>query len=482
DRYAGGWVAAYTDACEATHARGEQSAALLDRRMACLARRRGELDALVTLLASGGADAAEHAVSAVYGLRPVASCGAAAVGQVAPPAADQRAAVAEVERELARADALDLAGSPREALAVSRAATERAAAIGYPPLAARAAYQTGFLELLTGDLDRGRARLREAVAAAQAAGDDDTAGQAAAALLYAAAERADADDGQAWAAFARASAARRGGDPLLVAKVHQYEGNLWRRRGDSPRAIGAYRAALAALEPALGPEHPGIVSALVGLGAALRATGDVAEARAVYQRAADMARALAGPDHPMVGFPLGGLGNALVAAGELERAAEVQAEVLRIWTAAFGERHPRVASALGNAAVLDLRRGQAGRALAGFERVLAIQLGTLGEDHPKTALTRGHIGEALLALGRRREARASLESAAAVQERVLGPDHPDLGGTLSALGRLRCAAGDRAAGEELLRRALAIGEARQHAGLTQAARAGLDGCRPRRRR
>src|SRR5690606_24495734 len=51
-RSAGGWVAAYTDACEATRARGEQSAALLDRRMACLARRRGELDALVTLLAS----------------------------------------------------------------------------------------------------------------------------------------------------------------------------------------------------------------------------------------------------------------------------------------------------------------------------------------------------------------------------------------------------------------------------------------------
>src|SRR5258707_13249982 len=39
DDYVGGWVAMYTEACEATHVRGEQSAEVLDLRMACLQER-----------------------------------------------------------------------------------------------------------------------------------------------------------------------------------------------------------------------------------------------------------------------------------------------------------------------------------------------------------------------------------------------------------------------------------------------------------
>ena len=481
DRHAAAWVAAYTDACEATRVRGEQSEALLDRRMECLARRRGELDALAAALEAGGAAVLEHAVSAAHGLRPVSSCEAGAVGGVAPPPAPLREQVTALDAALARADALERTGDLRGALEAARTAAAQAGGTGYPPIAARAGYLAGFLEILTGELDAGRARLRDAVAAAQAAGDDDTAGQAAAALVHAAVERGDADDARAWAAFARASSERRGGDPVLAAKVHQYEGNLWRRGGDGPRAIESYRAALAALEPALGPAHPGLVSAQVGLGAALLATGDVAGARASYERAAEMARALGGPDHPMVGFPLNGLGNALVAAGELERAAAVQAETLRIWTAAFGPRHARVASALGNAAVLDLHRGAYQEALAGFEQVLAIQQETLGAEHPRTALTVSHIGNTLLHLDRADEARARLEQAAALQERALGAEHPELGATLAALGALRCAAGEPA-GEPLLRQALAIGEARRHARLELAALIELGDCLVRRGR
>src|SRR5437016_3526179 len=73
DRYAGQWAGDYGEACEATHVRGEQSAASLDLRMECLDQRRRELDAFVARLAEDPAHLADAAVAAHY-LAPIADC------------------------------------------------------------------------------------------------------------------------------------------------------------------------------------------------------------------------------------------------------------------------------------------------------------------------------------------------------------------------------------------------------------------------
>ncbi len=52
DRYAKAWADQYTDACEATHVRGEQSAETLELRMGCLGRRRDDLQALTDVLSA----------------------------------------------------------------------------------------------------------------------------------------------------------------------------------------------------------------------------------------------------------------------------------------------------------------------------------------------------------------------------------------------------------------------------------------------
>ena len=44
------WIDSHTQACEATRVYGEQSEELLDRRMSCLAQRRGELAAVSAAL------------------------------------------------------------------------------------------------------------------------------------------------------------------------------------------------------------------------------------------------------------------------------------------------------------------------------------------------------------------------------------------------------------------------------------------------
>jgi hypothetical protein len=61
DDYTAAWTAAHTEACEATHLRGEQSPALLDLRMACLHRDLSEVRALVGVLADADADVVERA-------------------------------------------------------------------------------------------------------------------------------------------------------------------------------------------------------------------------------------------------------------------------------------------------------------------------------------------------------------------------------------------------------------------------------------
>ena len=64
----------YTDACEATHVRGEQSAEVLDLRMACLNERLGNARALSDVFATADGKVVENAVSAAAALPSLDRC------------------------------------------------------------------------------------------------------------------------------------------------------------------------------------------------------------------------------------------------------------------------------------------------------------------------------------------------------------------------------------------------------------------------
>src|SRR5204862_7915843 len=74
DEYARRWVSMYTDACEATHVRGEQSAEVLDLRMGCLQGRLGGVAALSEILARADGTVVQNAVSAAGALPPLDRC------------------------------------------------------------------------------------------------------------------------------------------------------------------------------------------------------------------------------------------------------------------------------------------------------------------------------------------------------------------------------------------------------------------------
>src|SRR6185295_1287796 len=130
DRYAQHWIGAQQAACEATHVRHVQSAALLDRRIECLAARRRSLAAAADVLQSQPAQAVAHAGELLNSLGDIERCAdtaallASAAAPPANPAIRQRAAA--VRQQLAGAGARLAAGDLAGAEPVVAAAAQLA--------------------------------------------------------------------------------------------------------------------------------------------------------------------------------------------------------------------------------------------------------------------------------------------------------------------------------------------------------------------
>ena len=74
DEYGRSWVQMHTEACEATHLRGEQSAELLDLRTACLQDRLRRFEALAQVLIEADTKTMSRAAKAAASLAPLAAC------------------------------------------------------------------------------------------------------------------------------------------------------------------------------------------------------------------------------------------------------------------------------------------------------------------------------------------------------------------------------------------------------------------------
>src|SRR6185503_1037464 len=180
DRYAEDWASGYTDACEATRLRGEQSEDMLDRRMACLEQRRIELAAKVDVLERADRSSLEKAAQTAQSLAAVSEC--ADLGRLAsrvmPP---DRATRAEVERsweELGRAKALFESGRYAEGEPVARAVAEQASTLRYRPLEADAKLTLAQLLDAKGEYTPAETALRQALRSAQSGGVQDVAARA----------------------------------------------------------------------------------------------------------------------------------------------------------------------------------------------------------------------------------------------------------------------------------------------------------------
>jgi len=167
DAYAQDWIDRHTQSCEA-HQRGETSPMLLDRTMACLHQRKGELAALVDVLVEAAPGTIENAVLAAHNLPSLAACTDSEALLAALPLPDDADAKREVEAlrgDLGRALALEGAGRYDEGLELVSAIEARVKSVHYLPLTAEFRLREGSLHMWLSNYSEAEPLLAKAFAA-----------------------------------------------------------------------------------------------------------------------------------------------------------------------------------------------------------------------------------------------------------------------------------------------------------------------------
>ncbi len=418
DGYAGRWVQAHREACEATRIRGEQTEAVLSLRMMCLERRRKELAALVRLLERPDTSLVDRSVDAAMALSAVSQCGdtdaLAQVGRPEDPA--RRAALEKLEEQLAGVDALRIAARYSQGLEEARAALSAAQSLAFKPLVAQAHLELGLLLDSTGDQKGASRELQEAIKLAESGRDDVTKTRAASRLGFVIGYRqSQTEPSLGWVHLAEGTLERLGTDryPELESDVYTVLGLVFLRAGNWREALAGFQRSLAAAEhiPAADLQR---ARALANIAATLGHLGDREEAVRSGRMAIATFEKLRGRDHPILVEPLQNLTNDLVELGRHAEALAASDRALALTMAKLGPEHPATADVLDSRSSVLLELGRPKEALAASERALALHQKVKGATSAEGFSLDG-IGRAQLALGRVPEAIAALERARAVK-------------------------------------------------------------------
>jgi tRNA A-37 threonylcarbamoyl transferase component Bud32/tetratricopeptide (TPR) repeat protein len=419
DGYATRWVAGHTDACEATHVRGEQATEVLDLRMDCLRARLGNLRAFTDVLVSADVKVVENAVSAAAALPDVAECAdVAALRTVVALPTDpaRRARVAQLRGELARFIALRDSGQCARASSVADSLIAGADATGYDPLRAEVLAATGYTGDVCSDSAVAVARLKAAYNAAVAGRSDATAAEAAIEVPVLLRRLGDVSGARDWVEIARAAVKRSGGGGRLESWFLLSEAEVRATIGDYAGAVEGARASLAVKRRIFGARHPDTIISLENLGNLLGEAKRFREAAEIDVEALDATGQLLGASHPRNGVVASNLGEALNGLGRYAEARarfETAIDVFRrAGSDASFASYPQ--TGLGRALLAE---GRAADAVAPLEAALAVRL----EKH----LAPGLVGETRFALARALWARPAerpraLELAKAAREDYRG--------------------------------------------------------------
>ncbi len=416
DSRAAAWVAMRTDACEATHLRGDQSQQLLDKRMQCLDRRLSEMRALTELFA-GKADAhvVDEAVHAVLALTSLEGCAdVEALSAAVPPPEDGavRAKVELLHDRLAEATALQLAGKYRESLEMTRKIVDQSAQINYLPIRGKALARLGWLQARTGDLKQAEASLYQVIQIAAEAKDDQLFASAALHLGYVLGTlQARYPEALAIGRLVKAVVARAGNRPVMLADSLTNTGYILLRQGNLEDAKASFDQALTLLEPSSELNRLKFAHTLNLIGNVLVEQNNPVEARKVLERSLVILQESLGSDHPRIATALNNLGNVLVSQGKNHVARQYFERALAIWEDTFGPDHPKVAIALNNLGDIVSRQASCREASHYYSRALKIWQDKLGPDHPYVGHALTGLGRCLVELEKYQEAKPLLERA-----------------------------------------------------------------------
>ncbi len=436
--YRAAWIATSEQSCRAARVHHEISEETADRQVACLDRRRGELQSLTELLATADGALVERSVAAAGSLPAVDGCrDLTRLTAIPPPPSDPavRQRIDVAHQRLAKALALMRTSRFADAQAILAPLIAEAGVIGYRPLEAEVRFASGKVQDSLGDAPLAETRLREALWLAEASHDDVLAAEALHALVFEVGHRqvrlADAHE-----LLHRAEAAvERAGRP------EDLQSTLWRRRaglaideGNPADAVTAYDAALAILRRRLGNDDPLLASVLAAQGTAYEALDRYDEAHARYIEALRIQRQTIGDDHPETATTLENLGIVAGYRDRTDEALDYHGRALAIRQRVLGEIHPQVAESLEEIALVHQQRHETAAALDAHRRAIAMAETTLGVTHVTTARYLGNLAILLRSLDQFDEAAQLQTRVLAIEEKTYGPDHPSVAVTRMNLG------------------------------------------------
>ncbi len=348
DEHVEQWVTDHTAICEATNVRKEQSSGLMDTRMACLERRRGELRALVEVFSMADDAVVLQAVEAVQSLEDSSDCRTVMESRglsVDDPALEAQAA--EVEALLARSKAMALAARPEAAMKQAASALRQARELGHRPTLARAALNHAKIATdLSQDVAAVRDQLVEAIglAAETEQADLEVMGWTRLIVLD------GTQRGQPEAALAfklpATLALRRAAEPSFDAALEQAVGSVLSARGDYDAALSAQLRALDKYRTAHGSQHYQVATVLSNVGAAFAQLQRNDDAQRYLSEAAEMTKRLYGSHHPLLGSIYNNLGGLLQRSGNPKAAHDAYLRATKVCQKALLPGHRRTLRAM----------------------------------------------------------------------------------------------------------------------------------------
>jgi tetratricopeptide (TPR) repeat protein/predicted Ser/Thr protein kinase len=462
DAYASAWAEKHTEVCEATSIRQEQSAEVMDLRMACLQERRSALRGAVEVLRAADPTRVRNAVELVAslpGLSPCDDVQALRLGVAPPEDPDVAARVRALREQLAQAHALDEAGVYDDARAMIEAVVAEAEALAYPPLRAEALLARGLARSRKAEYAGAEQDIEQAYLLAAEQRHDRLEAEAVARLAFLVGHRqARHEQGLLWSKTALALAKSFTADPGLEAAALNGLGVVLRDEGKLDESLAHMQRALAIQEQRLGPDHPDVASLLGNIGLGLHEQGKPEQALEHLRRALAIQEAVLGAGHPKVASTLGNIGTVLMNQGALDESLVHHQRALAIQEQAFGPDHIEIASTLANIGGVYLGQSKLDAALANLQRAAAVQERTLGPEHPDLAIVLDGIGSVLHQQKRSEEALTYHRRALAIQEATRDPEHPSVAIALNGIGNVLLEQGKLAEAAEHQRRALGIFE------------------------
>jgi serine/threonine-protein kinase len=463
DSYVASWVKARTDACAATHVRGEQAEKLLDLRMACFDRRLKELSALTSLFTRApDTGVVNKAVDATSHLTRLEGCAdTRALEAVIPPPDDQaaRAKVEELRKRLAEVKALRESGRFQDGLRIANEAAKTAENLQYAPIWAEALFLRAYLEDATGNYAAAEKTYYEALLQSAEGRDDALAARTWAGLIFVIQERqARYQEALLLAPYAELALLRIGNEPGARARLDQTIGDLLEGVGRYSEAQSRLERSLAAREKLLGPNHPDVASTLNSLAIVFEKQGNYVAAERAYRQTLAICETIFGREHPRVSLYLNNLGVVLRQQGRDEEARRVYERALSIAERALGSEHAQVGRILDGLGEVLFRLGSYDQALAMLKRSVALHEKTLGPNHPELATSLSNLASSLLLAGRPSEARQLFDRALAIHQKAFPADHPKIGEALVNLAAVSLVEARFAEAARLDERALSIFE------------------------